>query len=338
MLQYLGSANTLELFVEHHVPHNVDTPYLVLFLTDVPINDDENAQHSQSHDYEDEANSEDDENDDSSDRDFLASTEGEDDPSDDDIMFDGSDKEGNGKPKYPEFRPVVDKANFEFKIGMLFNNAIEFKDAMREYAVKGDYDVKFTKSETWKVQVNCSDGCEWRLYASKMSEENTLQIKIYKPSAFLASKYVKKFRTTATWKINELTDTVKDDCVVEVSKMKRYRARKQALVQLEGTNAEQYTKLWDYAAELIQTNPSSRVDINVWRPQFQIKPRFQRMFVCLDGIRRGFLAGVRPLICLDACHLKGPCQGQLFATVGWDGNNMMYPIAYAMAERTGSNS
>ncbi|XP_028052320.1 uncharacterized protein LOC114256842 [Camellia sinensis] len=377
MFQYLGSANTLELFVDHHMPHNVDSPHPVLFLTDVPVNDDENAQHPQSHDYN-EANSEDKENDDSSDSDFLASTEDEDDPTDDDIMFDGnvekepngeggnafeeyvmndedsfeeellthegSDDEGNGKPKNLEFRPEFDKANFEFKIGMLFNNAIEFKDAVREYAVKGGYDVKFTKSETWKVQVSCSDGCEWRLYASNMSGENTLQIKTYKPthtcnrsyksrqvtSAFLASKYMNKFRTTPTWKINEFKDTVKDDCVVEISKMKCYRARKQALVQLDGTNAEQYTKLWDYAAELIRTNPGSRVDINVWRPQLQIKARSQRMFLCLDGIRRVFLAGVRPLIGLDAFHLKGPCQGQLFAVVGWDGNNMMYPIAYAM--------
>ncbi|KAL7248867.1 hypothetical protein ACSBR1_011116 [Camellia fascicularis] len=185
-----------------------------------------------------------------------------------------------------------------------------------------------------------------------MSGENTLQIKTYKlahtcnrsyknrqvTSAFLASKYVNKFRTTPTWKINEFKDTVKDDCVVEVSKMKCYKVRKQALVQLEGTNAEQYTKLWDCATELIRTNPGSRVDINVWRPQLQIKPRFQRMFVCLDGIIRGFLAGMMPLIGLDACHLKGPCQGQLFATVGCDGNNMMYPIAYAMAESENKES
>ena len=204
------------------------------------------AQHPQYHDYEDEPNSEDKEIDDSSDSDFLASAEDEDDRTKDDIMFDGnvekepngeggntfeeyvvndedsseeellipkgSNEESNGKPKYPEFRPEVDMAKFEFKIEMLFNNAIEFKDVVREYAVKGGYDVKFTKSQTWKVQVNCSDGCEWRLYISKMSGENTLQIKTYKPthtcnksyknrqvtSAFLASKYVNKFRTTPT--------------------------------------------------------------------------------------------------------------------------------------------
>ncbi|XP_028081740.1 uncharacterized protein LOC114283107 [Camellia sinensis] len=187
-----------------------------------------------------------------------------------------SDKEGNEKPKYPEFRSKVDIANIEFKIGMLFNNAIEFKNFVSEYAVKGGYDVKFTKSETWKVQVNCSDGCEWKLYASKMTEENTLQIKTYKlthtcnrtyknrqvTSSFLASKYVNKFRTNPTWKINEFKDTMKDGCVVEVFKMKCYRAKKQALLQIEGTNAEQYTKQWDYAAELIRTNPGTRVYIN----------------------------------------------------------------------------
>ncbi|KAF5944923.1 hypothetical protein HYC85_019000 [Camellia sinensis] len=98
MFQYLGSANTLELFVEHHVPHNVYTPHPVLFLTDVPVNDVENAQHPQSHDYEDKANSEDKENDDSPDSDFLASSEGEDDPTDDDIMFDGNvEREPNGE-------------------------------------------------------------------------------------------------------------------------------------------------------------------------------------------------------------------------------------------------
>ena len=45
-----------------------------------------------------------------------------------------------------------------------------------------------------------------------------------------------------------------------------------------------------------------------------------------------FLSGVRPSIGSDACFLKGPCRGQLFAAVGWDGNNQMYPITYAVAE------
>ncbi|KAL7229472.1 hypothetical protein ACSBR2_008057 [Camellia fascicularis] len=58
------------------------------------------------------------------------------------------------------------------------------------------------------------------------------------------------------------------------------------------------------------------------------------MYVCLGAIRRGFLSSVRPLIGLDDCFLKGPCQGQLFAAIGWDGNgnNQMYPIAYVVAK------
>ncbi|XP_028055984.1 uncharacterized protein LOC114260129 [Camellia sinensis] len=36
--------------------------------------------------------------------------------------------------------------------------------------------------------------------------------------------------------------------------MKAYRAKKRAIQQIEGTNAEQYSRLWDYVAELRRTN------------------------------------------------------------------------------------
>ena len=38
------------------------------------------------------------------------------------------------------------------------------------------------------------------------------------------------------------------------------------------------------------------------------------------------------MISLNACHLKGVVAGQLLTVVGIDGNDGMYPIAYAVAE------
>lgn len=35
---------------------------------------------------------------------------------------------------------------------------------------------------------------------------------------------------------------------------------------------------------------------------------------------------------MDECFLKGPFKGQLLATVGRDGNDNMYPIAYVVVE------
>ncbi|KAI5332181.1 hypothetical protein L3X38_022310 [Prunus dulcis] len=41
----------------------------------------------------------------------------------------------------------------------------------------------------------------------------------------------------------------------------------------------------------------------------------------------------KPIISVDACHLKaGPYSGQILTVVGVDGNNNLFPIAYAVAE------
>ena len=40
----------------------------------------------------------------------------------------------------------------------------------------------------------------------------------------------------------------------------------------------------------------------------------------------------RPIISLETCHLRGVLKGQLLVAVGIDGNNGMYPIAFAICE------
>ena len=59
---------------------------------------------------------------------------------------------------------------------------------------------------------------------------------------------------------------------------------------------------------------------------------FERMYVCLNACKRGFLAGCRPIIEIDGCHLKGTIRGHLLVTVGKDGNDNIFPIAYAIVE------
>lgn len=61
-------------------------------------------------------------------------------------------------------------------------------------------------------------------------------------------------------------------------------------------------------------------------------PPFKRLFVVYDAQSRGFMAGCRPIIGLDACHLMGPYGGQLMHAMGRDANNKMYPLAIAVVE------
>ena len=59
---------------------------------------------------------------------------------------------------------------------------------------------------------------------------------------------------------------------------------------------------------------------------------FQRIYVCLEACKRGFLEGCRPIIAIDGCHIKGPYTGRVLTVVGVDENNEMYPVAYAIVE------
>ena len=52
----------------------------------------------------------------------------------------------------------------------------------------------------------------------------------------------------------------------------------------------------------------------------------------LDACKRGFLAGCRPLICLDGCHIKTKFGGQLLTAVGMDPNDCIYPVAFSVVE------
>jgi hypothetical protein len=56
------------------------------------------------------------------------------------------------------------------------------------------------------------------------------------------------------------------------------------------------------------------------------------MYICLDAYKKGFKHVCRPIISLDACHLKGEYECQLLCAIGKDMNDDVFPIAYAVAE------
>ena len=61
-------------------------------------------------------------------------------------------------------------------------------------------------------------------------------------------------------------------------------------------------------------------------------PYFERIYICLEDCKKDFLARCRPIICLDACHLKTKTGGQLMCVVGRDPNDEYFPFTYAVVE------
>ena len=67
------------------------------------------------------------------------------------------------------------------------------------------------------------------------------------------------------------------------------------------------------------------------RPGRTLCPQFQRLYVCLDACKKGFVA-CRPFIGVDACHLKGHYGEQLITAVATDPNDQLFPLAFAVVE------
>ena len=60
--------------------------------------------------------------------------------------------------------------------------------------------------------------------------------------------------------------------------------------------------------------------------------QFERLYVCIDACKRGFLDGCRPVVGLDGCHLRRPHKGVLLTALGIDPNNQLFPVIYAVVE------
>lgn len=65
---------------------------------------------------------------------------------------------------------------------------------------------------------------------------------------------------------------------------------------------------------------------------------FQRMYICLAALKKGFIAGCRKVVGLDGCFFKGAINGELLCAIGRDANNQMHPVAWAVVEKENNDS
>ncbi|XP_078448511.1 uncharacterized protein LOC144717061 [Wolffia australiana] len=107
---------------------------------------------------------------------------------------------------------------------------------------------------------------------------------------------------------------------------------------LQGSLDDHYHLLPSYVAELRKVNENNtfKLLLDTNTPDSQV--RFKRLYICFESLARGFLEGCRKFIGLDGCFLKSEVKGQLLSAVGKDGNNQMFPIAWAVVEGENEDS
>ncbi|KAK1591161.1 hypothetical protein Q3G72_003222 [Acer saccharum] len=251
------------------------------------------------------------------------------------------------KRRYHEFNPKHDLQDPVFRLGMEFSNVDVFRKAIRAHFMKHRRVVKFKKNNPNRIRVVCKDeGCKWFVFASWLSDHKTFKIKSllddhtcvmsfknkYVSSKLIVEKYVGQWRANPDWNFARMAERLRTDSNVDALKWQYYRDRSAAREIIQGSIKEQYSKLWKYGVEIRRMNPDSLSIMKCSTAAGDAKPRFQRLYICLDALKKGWKEGCMPILGLDGCFIKGHHTGQLLTAIRVNQNNQMYLIAYALVE------
>ncbi|CAI9266035.1 unnamed protein product [Lactuca saligna] len=256
-------------------------------------------------------------------------------------------KNGDDKPVYPIHNENQKWDKMVPILGMRFSNPMELKNCLTNYAVKNGYNLYFEKNDSQRLLVRCckenkNPSCPFRLWASWMSSERSFQIKslvdehncsrVFKLGSIVTYKWIgmhfkNQLLKNPKMSIRKMKAKVSTKFNLIVSVTQCRNARRYALDEIEGSLIEHYGKVWSYGEEIMRTNPSSTVKINV-----NVMPDsttyLSKMYVCFKGVKDGWIAACRR----GNRGRRGICRGQLLAAMGRDANNHIFPIAWAVVE------
>ncbi|CAN1278114.1 hypothetical protein LINPERPRIM_LOCUS16538 [Linum perenne] len=149
---------------------------------------------------------------------------------------------------------------------------------------------------------------------------------------FIAIDFLERFRINRDWDVGQIVAEVRLRYGIEVTPRHCYRAKKKAEDMLNGDLKLEYRQLRNYIAELKRADPRGQFMLEVDPHPCETAVYFKRFYVGFSSLKKGFLAGCRRMFGLDGCFLKGEVEGMLLAAVGKDGNNQVFPIAWAVVE------
>ncbi|CAI9289675.1 unnamed protein product [Lactuca saligna] len=250
--------------------------------------------------------------------------------------------------QYLVHNPRIPWNKMEPHLGEKYESPEQFKLCLTNYAVANGYQLRFAKCDRSRILVRCGkksdeNKCPFRCWASWMGNELTWQVKSLEKKHVCARKYSLGSLITPGWianhylnelirnpktKVKEMKADFLQNYSLKLSRGQCERARALAFTLIDGKLTDHYARIWDYGNEVLRSNPGRTVEIGV-----DVNPDakyFKRIYICLKALKEGWLKGCRKVIDLDGCFLKGKVKGELIAAIGRDGNNQIYPIAWAV--------
>ncbi|XP_048502735.1 uncharacterized protein LOC125498550 [Beta vulgaris subsp. vulgaris] len=219
---------------------------------------------------------------------------------------------------------------------------------VRDYCIQCGFSVVVDKASNFKYTVRCSDDkCEWKLHASKLPDGSTWAIKSIQnqehtclgletrnpmvSSAWASRVLMEDIRANNDISAKSMNKLLWDRFRVEMSISTLYRMRTMTLLEIHGAHYVSYGHLPKYCEVVKSTNPGSAA-FCAWKPPNDPeKPlAFVSIFIAFRGALDELFAGCRSFIGVDGTFLKGHYGGVLLSAVALDGNNDLFPFAWAI--------
>ncbi|XP_007035999.2 PREDICTED: uncharacterized protein LOC18603776 [Theobroma cacao] len=225
-----------------------------------------------------------------------------------------------------------------------FSSFSEFREALHKYSIAHGFAYRYKKNDSHRVTVKCkSQGCPWRIYASRLSTTQLICIKKmntkhtcegaavkagYRATRGWVGSIIKeKLKVSPNYKPKDIADDIRREYGIQLNYSQAWRAKEIAREQLQGSYKEAYNLLPFFCEKIKETNPGSIATFTT-----KDDSSFHRLFVSFHASISGFQQGCRPLIFLDNTTLNSKYQGILLAATAADAEDGVFPLAFAVVD------
>ncbi|KAL2929814.1 Transposase for insertion sequence element IS905 [Bienertia sinuspersici] len=174
----------------------------------------------------------------------------------------------------------------------------------------------YTNQEWGKIELK-----PWQLFTNKHHLRNIWE----------ATVLLEDIRASNDISVKALNELLWERYKVKMTKSTFYRMRNEALIEIYRGHDVSYSYLPKYCEKIKKKNPNSLATCG-WKILSTPKRPlvFNGIFISFRGVLNGLLAGCRSLVGVHGCHLSGNYAGIFLSTVALDGNNELFPFAWAI--------
>lgn len=110
-----------------------------------------------------------------------------------------------------------------------------------------------------------------------------------------------------------------------------YKMKKFIIGKFFDGHDKSYAQIPAYFKVICEINPELKARYSFVKTEsIARKLLFKSIFISFTAMWKGFMEGYKPLICIDKTRLKRNYGGVLLSAVVLDGNNEIFPLAYAV--------